>query len=109
MRRTALVVALLTSACAANPPPPATPAAAPPPQAAPEAVAEPAPAITYPATRRMDLSETQFGVAVADPYRWLENDVRQDAEVRAWVEAQNRISEAFLARLPEVASFKTLL
>ena len=30
--------------------------------------------LTYPQTRRIDLVEQQFGQAVADPYRWLEND-----------------------------------
>jgi prolyl oligopeptidase len=65
------------------------------------AVAQPvAPTIAYPQTRRVDLVETQFGVPVADPYRWLENDVRNDAEVRAWVDAQNKVTNAFLATLP---------
>ena len=35
-------------------------------------------AIVYPKTRTVDLVETQFGIPVADPYRWLENDVRTD-------------------------------
>jgi prolyl oligopeptidase len=65
-----------------------------------------APAMTYPATRRTDLSETQFGVAVADPYRWLENDVRTDPEVRRWVDAQNAVTEGFLASLPGRDAFK---
>ena len=34
--------------------------------------------ITYPETRRVDQVEEQFGIKVADPYRWLENDVRND-------------------------------
>ena len=59
-----------------------------------------APAIAYPQTRRVDLVEPQFGVPVADPYRWLENDVRNDTEVRAWVDAQNKVTNAFLATLP---------
>jgi prolyl oligopeptidase len=33
-------------------------------------------------------------VAVADPYRWLENDVRNDNEVRGWVEQQNKVTNA---------------
>jgi prolyl oligopeptidase len=60
------------------------------------AVAAPA----YPQTRRTDLVETQFGVPVADPYRWLEDDVRNNPEVRAWVDSQNAVTNAFLARLP---------
>jgi prolyl oligopeptidase len=54
----------------------------------------------YPQTKRVNLVETQFGVPVADPYRWLENDVRNDTEVRAWVDAQNKVTNAFLATLP---------
>lgn len=60
----------------------------------------------YPQTRRVDLVEPQFGVNVADPYRWLENDVRQDKEVAAWVEAQNKVTDAYLATLPGRAAFK---
>lgn len=65
-----------------------------------EAPAAPEVRLAYPEARRQDLTETQFGVAVADPYRWLENDVRNDAEVRAWVEAQNKVTDAFLQTLP---------
>jgi prolyl oligopeptidase len=68
-------------------------------EATPREAASPA-AIAYPQTRRLDLVETQFGVAVADPYRWLENDVRTDGEVRQWVEAENQVTNAFLDTLP---------
>ena len=54
----------------------------------------------YPHTRAADLVETQFGEPVADPYRWLENDVRVDKEVRAWVDAQNAATNAYLKTLP---------
>jgi prolyl oligopeptidase len=54
----------------------------------------------YPATARGDVVDEQFGERVADPYRWLENDVRQDPQVRAWVDAQNAASSAFLSALP---------
>ncbi|MFT3964867.1 MAG: prolyl oligopeptidase family serine peptidase [Sphingobium sp.] len=62
----------------------------------------PAPAAptAYPDTRREDVVETHFGTEVADPYRWLENDVRTDAAVRDWVTAQNEVTEAYLATLP---------
>jgi prolyl oligopeptidase len=53
----------------------------------------------YPATARGDVVEEQFGERIADPYRWLENDVRQDPNVRAWVDAQNAASSAFLGQL----------
>ncbi|MCY7340015.1 MAG: prolyl oligopeptidase family serine peptidase [Sphingomonas bacterium] len=62
--------------------------------------------LTYPATRRTDQSDLQFGVAVADPYRWLEHDVCNDREVADWVAAQNRVTDAFLATLPLRDRFK---
>ncbi len=54
----------------------------------------------YPHTRSIDLVEEQFGEKVADPYRWLENDVRVDAEVRKWVEAQNAVTDKYLKTVP---------
>ena len=63
-------------------------------------------AMVYPETRSGDVVETQFGEAVADPYRWLENDVRNDEEVAAWVEAQNEVTDAYLEQLPGTDWFK---
>jgi prolyl oligopeptidase len=63
-------------------------------------------ALAYPQTAREDVIEEQFGVAVADPYRWLENDVRNDPRVRDWVTAQNQVTNAFLEKLPHRAAFK---
>lgn len=54
----------------------------------------------YPATSRGDVAETQFGEVIADPYRWLENDVRTDPEVRNWVTTENATTNAYLATLP---------
>ncbi|HKX36151.1 MAG TPA: S9 family peptidase, partial [Rhizorhapis sp.] len=56
--------------------------------------------LSYPPTMRLDLVEKHFGVEVADPYRWLENDVRQDRTVRDWVTAQNQVTNAYLETLP---------
>ena len=55
------------------------------------------PAIAYPQTKRVDVTETQFGVPVADPYRWLENDVRNDADVREITEENERSELVLLA------------
>ena len=75
--------------------------------AAATALAQPASApIAYPETARGTVVEEQFGEAVADPYRWLENDVRQDPAVRAWVTAQNEVSGRFLGQLPGRAAFR---
>ena len=62
--------------------------------------------LTYPETRAEPLVEEQFGIAVADPYRWLENDVRTDPKVREWVTAQNQVTDAYLATLPGRDVFK---
>lgn len=56
--------------------------------------------LAYPETRKTDVAEEQFGVKVADPYRWLEDDVRVNPEVAQWVAAQNRVSDAYLDTLP---------
>ncbi len=59
-----------------------------------------APAITYPATQTGPVVEEQFGEKIADPYRWLENDVRNDKTVAAWVDAQNGVTNTYLKSLP---------
>jgi prolyl oligopeptidase len=64
------------------------------------------PAPAYPETRRDEVVETLFGEAIADPYRWLENDVRNDPEVAGWVERQNAVTNAYLAQLPARDWFK---
>ena len=61
--------------------------------------------ITYPATEAGTTVETQFGVAVADPYRWLEDDVRVNPKVAAWVAEENKVTDAYLATLPGRAAF----
>ncbi|MFC0587909.1 prolyl oligopeptidase family protein [Novosphingobium aquiterrae] len=57
--------------------------------------------IAYPETTRGDVVETQFGEAIADPYRWLENDVRTDSKVAGWVQRQNVVTNAYLGTLPQ--------
>ncbi|MBB3911247.1 prolyl oligopeptidase family serine peptidase [Sphingomonas desiccabilis] len=65
--------------------------------------------MSYPETRRVDQVDKLFGEKIEDPYRWLENDVRSDAEVASWVAAQNRVTDAYLATLPGRAIFKERL
>ncbi|MEH6702222.1 prolyl oligopeptidase family serine peptidase [Parasphingorhabdus sp.] len=56
--------------------------------------------LTYPETKTVDVVEEQFGEYISDPYRWLENDVREDPEVADWVKAQNAVTDAYLETLP---------
>ncbi|MES1242099.1 MAG: prolyl oligopeptidase family serine peptidase [Acidobacteriota bacterium] len=55
----------------------------------------------YPQTHKVDQKDVYHGVQVEDPYRWLEQDVRQSEEVRSWVEEENRVTSGYLSALPE--------
>jgi prolyl oligopeptidase len=56
------------------------------------------PVLTYPAPPRADQVDDYHGTLVADPYRPLEDT---DApESRRWIEAENELTEAFLAGVP---------
>jgi prolyl oligopeptidase len=54
--------------------------------------------LVYPATATGDTVDTLHGVAVPDPYRWLEDDNAPDT--KKWVEAQNKVTFAYLNSLP---------
>ncbi|HLO19055.1 MAG TPA: S9 family peptidase, partial [Sphingomicrobium sp.] len=88
MRRSVLAAFLLSSVSVLTPPDIAS--------AQPVSAS---PAIAYPQTRRVDQVDDRFGVKVADPYRWLENDVRTDGDVKAWVDAENAVTGSFLQTL----------
>ncbi len=63
----------------------------------------------YPETKKVDHFDDHHGTKVADPYRWLEDDVRQSKEVAAWVEAQNKVTTAFLESIPQRDAIKKRL
>jgi prolyl oligopeptidase len=63
--------------------------------------------LAYPAAARGTQVDDYHGTSIADPYRWLE-DVDAPA-TKAWVEAQNRLTDSFLATIPERAAIKTRL
>jgi prolyl oligopeptidase len=63
--------------------------------------------LTYPETKKDDVVDDYFGTKVPDPYRWLE---KNDApEVAAWVEAQNKVTFAYLDQIPYRAQVKDRL
>ena len=71
-------------------------------EAGPAPTAEtPAAGFTYPATASVEQVDDYHGVAVADPYRWLEDDVRENAQVHTWVEEQNALTFDYLGDIPE--------
>lgn len=104
--RPVLLLSLSLVACAdAAPPrpiPPLTTAIPPMPLAVAQREAAPSP-FGYPPTRRGDATETLFGKAVADPYRWLE-DATTD-ETKSWMLAQNAFARDRLAKLPNRDAF----
>ena len=61
--------------------------------------------LVYPATRTVEARDTRHGADVADPFRWLEADVREDAEVAEWVSAQRELTAGYLATLPGRTAF----
>jgi prolyl oligopeptidase len=54
--------------------------------------------LMYPKARKANVSDNYFGTKVADPYRWMENDT--SAEVKTWVDAENRVTQDYLAQVP---------
>jgi prolyl oligopeptidase len=62
--------------------------------------------LTYPETKKVEQIDDYHGTKVPDPYRWLEDDVRTSKEVAAWVEAQNKVTEAYLNSIPQRDAIK---
>jgi prolyl oligopeptidase len=79
------------------------------------AIVEPAPPPTevpmpnppWPATRAGTTTDTLHGRAIADPYRWLEDEHAPD--VQAWMTAQDDYARAELAKAPHRAELAARL
>ncbi|MDQ6845100.1 MAG: prolyl oligopeptidase family serine peptidase [Bacteroidota bacterium] len=54
--------------------------------------------IKYPAAKTVNQEDNYFGTIVPDPYRWLEDD--NSKETKEWVEAENKITQDYLAKIP---------
>jgi prolyl oligopeptidase len=65
--------------------------------------------LKYPKTKRGDQVDDYHGMKVPDPYRWLEKDVRESKEVAEWVEAENKVTNAYLDAIPERDGIKKRL
>ena len=54
--------------------------------------------LTYPETKKGDVVDTYFDTQVADPYRWLEDDMSD--ETAKWVKTQNKVTFDYLSQIP---------
>ncbi len=63
--------------------------------------------LVYPESKKGDTVDDYFGTKVADPYRWMEND--RAPEVASWVEAQNKVTFAYLDKIPYRSKIKERL
>src|SRR3989441_3709511 len=88
----ALAVTALSLTCCVTDNPPTSP---------------PSPALPYPVTRKTNVVDDYNGLKVADPYRWLEDD--NSPETKAWVDAQNKITFAYLQNSPELPAIRARL
>jgi prolyl oligopeptidase len=52
----------------------------------------------YPFAPRDQVSDDYFGTRVEAPYRWMEN--MQSPGLHSWVDAQNRLTDGYLAKIP---------
>ena len=65
--------------------------------------------LAYPQTRRVDQVDVYHGVRVADPYRWLEADIRTSPEVAEWVAAENKLTASYLDAIAQRATIRRRL
>jgi prolyl oligopeptidase len=63
--------------------------------------------VNYPPTNKTNVVDNYHGTTVADPYRWLEDD--NAPATKAWVEAQNEVTFAYLNAIPGRAAIKARL
>lgn len=54
--------------------------------------------LSYPPSPKSNQADNYHDTVVADPYRWLENP--DSEETKAWVEAQNQVTFAYLEEIP---------
>ena len=63
--------------------------------------------LSYPETKAVDTLDQYFETAVADPYRWLEDDRSQ--ETGDWVAQQNKVTFGHLSEIPFREALKSRL
>jgi len=64
-------------------------------------------ALSYPQPIPVNQADTYHGITVSDPYRYLEDSDKQ--ETKAWIEAEQALSDNFLQNLKSRTKWKGLL
>ncbi len=64
-------------------------------------------ALSYPPSKTVDHTDNYHGTNVADPYRWLEE--LDSADTKAWVAAQNALTDSVVEQFPERARIRQRL
>jgi prolyl oligopeptidase len=65
------------------------------------------PGFRYPASPEGSVVDVLHGVAVKDPYRWLEDS--SSAQTQTWIAAQNRLTRGYLDGLPRRSAIRARL
>ncbi len=63
--------------------------------------------LAYPVSKQVNQVDNYHGTSIADPYRWLED--ANAADTKEWVDAQNKVTGAWLGQIPERAAIKERL
>lgn len=61
----------------------------------------------YPKPRKSDQVDDFHGTKVSDPYRWMEDT--KLPETQSWIEAENKLTDSYLATIPQREAIKTRL
>ena len=93
-----LGAALMLGACSQEPAPSKTP------QSVKPAMDNQVTNLDYPKTKKGAVVDNYFETQVADPYRWLEDDL--SLETGEWVKAQNKVTFGYLDNIPLPRSIK---
>jgi len=63
--------------------------------------------LKYPTTKKINAIDIYHNKPITDPYRWLENDTA--ADVAAWVQQQNLVTQNYLSNIPYREKIKNYL
>ena len=64
-------------------------------------------AFDYPKAKKVEQVDDYHGTKVSDPFRWMEDT--KSADVQSWIEAQNKLTDSYLATIPEREAIKNRL